>query len=154
MRKPFLIVLLVLNLLVHGRLGTLSGNELCRKKWKWWHGRRRPVHWLPLSADNIATFEHMQLARVCGVEDDCSFHALVACKEAVQLWEGMRKIWPIPSNELLSSNYWGGMAAQYARKLYREGTWHGADFNIDSLEYATDLLHGKDHVPVEISVNL
>ena len=73
----------------------------------------------------LATFKCMQYRHLrtratcplCGVEDESSFHALVACKEAVQLWEGMRRIWLIPSNERLVK-YWGGMASQCASKLH------------------------------------
>lgn len=38
---------------------------------------------------------------LCGVEQESSFHALIACRHARCVWEGVRKVWPLPDDSML-----------------------------------------------------
>jgi hypothetical protein len=43
--------------------------------------------------------EMLATCRVCGAEDEDSFHALITCPLAANIWECMGEIWPIPARE-------------------------------------------------------
>ena len=49
-----------------------------------------------------------QIFTLCGIEDESSFHALVSCSHARNIWEHMCVIWPLPRDVLLvdSENDW------------------------------------------------
>ena len=37
---------------------------------------------------------------LCGITDEDSYHALVACNHARSIWEGMRRVWFLPHDHL------------------------------------------------------
>ena len=45
---------------------------------------------------------------LCGTEKETSFHALVSCVHARQVWTEMRQVWDLPDQELMqdSGNEW------------------------------------------------
>jgi hypothetical protein len=42
--------------------------------------------------------EILGTCKICGQEDEDSFHALVTCPQARGLWNAMRQCWNIPKN--------------------------------------------------------
>jgi hypothetical protein len=41
--------------------------------------------------------------RICGCEDEDTFHAFLRCPHALQLWLAMKEIWPLPNDDKLGS---------------------------------------------------
>ena len=52
-----------------------------------------------LATHKCMQYRHLRTSAtcpLCGLEEDSSFHALVACTEAMALWNGMCSRWPLP----------------------------------------------------------
>ena len=41
---------------------------------------------------------------ICGTEAESTFHAMVKCPHAKSLWQTMRKVWRLPTDEMLFEN--------------------------------------------------
>ena len=71
----------------------------------------------------------------------------------MQLWEGMRRIWPIPSNKCLVNT-----GEEWLLSVLANCTKRVRDMVLILIwrvwNLRTDLLHGNDQVPVKISVEL
>ena len=42
-----------------------------------------------------------EVCRLCGDSKDDSFHALIICPKSVAVWNTMRQVWPLPTNDEL-----------------------------------------------------
>ena len=83
---------------------------------------------------------------LCGVEKEGTFRASVTCGHARILWDAMRAIWPLPSNE---QHYMFWQTA-----LYRCVTSDMVIILIWRIwQLRTDMVHGKTVPLVEVLIS-
>ncbi|KAE8801645.1 Alpha-amylase [Hordeum vulgare] len=61
----------------------------------------------PLSTQQCKNYRHLairSLCPLCGVEEESTFHAVIACTQARILWINMRRRWPLPNDDFLIDN--------------------------------------------------
>ena len=60
-----------------------------------------------LATDQNKLYRHIgttDCCRVCVREREGSYHALVACPQARLVWQRMRELWPLPTDDVLLDN--------------------------------------------------
>ena len=97
--------------------------------------------------------KHMEVqgtCQRCGCAEEDSFHALITCPRSAALWDAMREVWALPSQEQLinTGHEWlFDLLATVSEDervcilmiLWRN--WHNRN----------DTVHGKKEVPIEVS---
>ena len=88
---------------------------------------------------------------VCVKEEASSFHALITCMHARQVWDGLRKIWPLPDDVLLIESQ-----KDWLLQILSNCPVHNRDMVIMIIwrirQLRNDITHGKGETPVQATV--
>ena len=91
------------------------------------------------------------LCPLCGVDEETTFHALIACTQARILWINMRRRWPLPNDDALIDN-----GKEWLLFLLNSSSEAVADMVILLIwriwQIRNDIYHGKEAPPVLASV--
>ncbi|KAE8800054.1 Alpha-amylase [Hordeum vulgare] len=103
-----------------------------------------------LATNECKKYRHISTrdsCRVCGREKETSFHALVSCEHAQNIWNQMRTVWRLPSQELLQDS-----GKEWLLNVLANCDDHMRDCTIMLIwriwSLRSDLTHGKDDPPV------
>ena len=146
--------------------GGSSSSEPCGRRTLWnciWNSS--VPQRMKISAWKVATgalptqkckrFRHLSTRStcpLCGIEEEGSYHALVACPHARNIWISMRTRWPLPGDEMLIDN-----GKEWLLHLLSRCSENTRDMIIMLCwriwQLRSDQTHGKEVPPAHVTVD-